>query len=78
MKTKRISLTQTEWKMIAIALADGMRARQELARDCKTAAESGVQTPANVAKWVEFSNRAEREMQEFKELQGKILSKMYK
>lgn len=78
MKTKRISLTQSEWKMIVLALADGMRARQELARDCKAAAESGVQTSANIEKWLEFSNRAEREMHEFKELQGKILNKMYK
>lgn len=77
MKTKRISLSREELMMICIALGDGMRARQKLARDCKAAAESGVQTVANREKWIEFSNRAEKEMQDFTNLREKILNKMY-
>lgn len=77
MKTKRLSLSHQEWKIICIALGDGMRARLELAKNCRTAAESGVQTIEKQEKWIEFANRAEREMQDFSDLREKLLNKMY-
>lgn len=77
MKTKRISLSQHEFQIICTALGDGMRARLELAKNCRSAAESGVQTKEKQEKWIEFANRAEREMQDISDLKEKLLNKMY-
>jgi hypothetical protein len=40
-----------EWSMLCFALIDGIRARQELASNCRAAAESGVQTIDKQEKW---------------------------
>lgn len=78
METKRISLSRKEWMMICFALADGIRTRQELADNCISAAESGVQSVDKQEKWIEYANRAEREMNDFRDLRDKIRNKMYK
>lgn len=77
METKRISLTKKEWSMICFALVDGIRARQELASNCRAAAESGVQTIDKQEKWIEFANRAEKEKQDFCDLHEKIRNKIF-
>jgi len=77
METKRISLTKKEWTMICLALVDGMRARQELASNCRAASESGVQTIDKQEKWIEFANRAEKEKQDFCDLYEKIRNDIF-
>lgn len=78
MAVKTISLTESEWTTILIALGNAMCARQALIKKCVTAAESGVESVYTQQEWLELAQKAKQEEAEFLQLRVHLLKKLYR